>query len=52
MRNGGYGRASIRIYHDDSFRHDIQYELEKRGFKNVDVPHITIKGDVTFEWDV
>lgn len=51
VRGGGYGRASIRIYHDDSFRHDIRWELEKRGFKNVGNADFTLKGDVTFEWD-
>lgn len=43
--------AYIRIYHDDSFRYSIAQELEDRGFKNIDVPDITLKGDVYFEWD-
>ena len=47
----GYNRASIRIYHDDSFRWSIESDLIDRGFKNIEVPDITIKGDVYFEWD-
>ena len=45
--NGAY----IRVYIEDSFCHSIGYELERRGFKNIDVPSITLKGDVYFEWD-
>lgn len=46
-----YGqRASIRVYIDDPFVHSIKEELEKRGFVNVDVPDICLKGDVFFEW--
>ncbi|QIG68126.1 hypothetical protein EVB55_191 [Rhizobium phage RHph_Y68] len=45
--NGAY----IRIYHDDSFRHRIVSELEKRGFKNIDAPSFSLKTDVYFEWD-
>jgi hypothetical protein len=44
------GRATVRIYIDDPFRYTIKEELEKRGFKNVDVPDIILKGDVSFEW--
>lgn len=46
-----YGnRASIRVYIDDPWVHTIKEELEKRGFINVDVPDICLKGDVDFEW--
>lgn len=45
--NGTY----MRIYSDDSFRHDIVSELEARGFKNIHVPSFVIKTDVYFEWD-
>lgn len=43
--------ATLRVYIEDSFLDDIQSELEQRGFKNVEVPSITLKGDVYFEWD-
>lgn len=43
--------ATMRVYIEDSFLDDIQYELERRGFTNVQVPSITLKGDVYFEWD-
>lgn len=42
--------AYLRIYHDDSFFHNIEEELTRRGFKNINVPDICIKGDVWFEW--
>lgn len=48
--NGNYF-AYVRIYHDDAFRYDIASELEARGFVNIDVPSITLKGDVYFEWE-
>lgn len=43
--------ASLRIYHDDSFRYRIVEELEMRGFKNIHAPSFTVKTDVYFEWD-
>ena len=43
--------AYLRIYVEDSFCHSIRYELERRGFKNIVVPSIMLKGDVYFEWD-
>lgn len=46
----GARRASIRVYIDDPWIHTIKAELEKRGFINVDVPDICLKGDVEFEW--
>lgn len=51
VRNGGHGHAYLRIYAEDSFRHRIESELTRRGFKNVRVPDFTLKGDVYFEWD-
>ncbi|CAM3519470.1 hypothetical protein G6L26_007555 [Agrobacterium radiobacter] len=52
VRNNKQGNgAYLRIYHDDSFRHSIVSELERRGFKNVDAPSFCIKTDVYFEWD-
>jgi hypothetical protein len=52
VRNNRHGNgAYLRIYHDDSFRHNIEYELERRGFKNVDCPSFVLKTDVYFEWD-
>lgn len=52
VRNNRCGNgATIRVYIEDSFCRSIGYELERRGFKNVDVPSITLKGDVYFEWD-
>lgn len=44
--NSGY----LRVYIEDPWVHRIQAELEERGFKNVQVPEITLKGDVYFEW--
>lgn len=52
VRNNQTGNgATIRVYHDDSFLHSIETELQKRGFININVPNITLKGDVYFEWD-
>ena len=42
--------ASLRVYLEDPFVHTIKEELTKRGFKNIVVPDITLKGDVHFEW--
>lgn len=50
-RRHGSNGAYLRVYHDDPWVHSIMGELMDRGFKNVDVPHITLKGDVYFEWD-
>lgn len=52
VRDGNGNSASLRIYHDDAFRYTIEEELDRRGFKNIDVPDIVLKGDVYFEWDV
>lgn len=57
VRDSGYNPqtgnkfAYLRIYIEDSFCHTIRYELERRGFTNIDVPSIMLKGDVYFEWD-
>lgn len=51
VRDGGANHAHLRVYIEDAFLDDIQSELENRGFKNIDVPSITLKGDVYFEWD-
>ena len=40
----------MRVYIEDPWRHSIQEELERRGFKNVQVPDFILKGDVYFEW--
>lgn len=47
----GVNCATIRVYAEDGEHRVIRRELEARGFKNVDVPSMMIKGDVYFEWD-
>lgn len=42
--------AYMRIYIEDHWCHNIESELESRGFKNIQVPDIILKGDVYFEW--
>lgn len=42
--------AHMRVYYDDSFLANLEQELLDRGFKNIDIPDITLKGDVYFEW--
>lgn len=49
-RDAGPNAAYLRVYIEDPWCHRIREELEKRGFKNVQVPNITLKGDVYFEW--
>jgi len=51
VRDGGANHAYLRIYAEDAFRFTIRSELEARGFINIRVPDITIKGDVYFEWE-
>lgn len=46
----GLHAGYLRVCIDDPWFDSIQYELERRGFKNVHVPDIVIKGDVYFEW--
>lgn len=46
----GQRTASIRVYIEDAYCADIQNELENRGFTNIDVPDIVVKGDVRFSW--
>lgn len=47
---GSPNSTYMRVYVEDWFCGTIQYELERRGFKNVSVPFIVLKGDVYFEW--
>lgn len=47
----GHKSASIRVYIEDSYVHTIGYELEKRGFTDIYVPNICLKGDVSFSWE-
>lgn len=47
----GYCAAYLRVYIEDPWKDRIKEELERRGFKNVDVPYIILKGDVYFEWE-
>ena len=42
--------AYMRIYIEDRWYRNIESELESRGFKNIQVPDIILKGDVYFEW--
>jgi hypothetical protein len=49
-RDAGPNAAYLRVYIEDSFCQTIGEELERRGFKNVQVPDICLKGDVYFEW--
>lgn len=52
VRNNKHGNgAYMRIYHDDSFRWNLESELERRGFFNIDIPSFTLKTDVYFEWE-
>ena len=49
--DGGKSKSAyLRIYIEDPWRHSIEYELERRGFKNINVPDFILKGDVYFEW--
>jgi len=51
VREAGSARnATIRVYIEDWFCRSIGSELERRGFVNVQVPDICLKGDVYFEW--
>lgn len=49
--DGGRNAAYLRVYVEDPWCHTIEQELTKRGFKNIHVPDIILKGDVYFEWD-
>jgi hypothetical protein len=49
-RDGGPSAAYMRVYIEDPWLHRIEQELLDRGFKNVQVPDIILKGDVYFEW--
>lgn len=47
---GSPNSAYLRVYCEDPWFHTIKEELERRGFTNVNVPDIVLKGDVYFEW--
>lgn len=47
----GHKSASIRVYIEDSYVHTIWHELNKRGFTDIHVPDICLKGDVSFSWE-
>ncbi len=50
-REGGPRGGYLRVYIEDPWFHRIEAELEKRGFTNIQVPDIVLKGgDVYFEW--
>lgn len=49
-RDAGPNASYLRVYIEDWFCRTIGEELERRGFKNVQVPDICLKGDVYFEW--
>lgn len=44
--NGAY----IRVHCEDSFFHNIKWELERRGFKNVSDHNNILTADIYFEW--
>lgn len=50
VMDAGRNAAYLRVYVEDPWFNQIREELEKRGFKNVKVPEIVLKGDVYFEW--
>lgn len=47
----GIKHAYLRVYIEDSFFDSIEEELTKRGFHSIQVPEITLKGDVYFSWE-
>jgi hypothetical protein len=49
--DAGPNATYMRVYCDDPWLHSLESELRDRGFINIDVPNITIKGDVYFEWE-
>jgi hypothetical protein len=51
VSDGGDRKAWLRVYAEDPWCRSIEWELEKRGFKNVYNPRGMIKWDVSFEWD-
>lgn len=46
----GRDYGELRVYAEDSFIDNIEEELTKRGFHSIQVPAITLKGDVYFSW--
>lgn len=49
--SSGLTRGYLRIYIEDAFFNNIEEELTIRGFHSIQVPDITLKGDVYFSWD-
>jgi len=49
-QDGGYKAAYLRVYIDDPWLYQIEAELERRGFRDIRVPSIILKGDVYFSW--
>lgn len=49
-RDAGPNATYMRVYIEDSWLDNLEHELEIRGFKNIELPDIIIKGDVYFEW--
>lgn len=50
VREAHGGRASMRVYCEDAWLPRLREELERRGFINIRIPDIIIKGDVEFGW--
>jgi hypothetical protein len=48
--DAGPTASYLRIYVEDPWASRIEQELLDRGFKNIQVPSIVLKGDVYFEW--
>lgn len=46
----GLTTGKLRVYIEDWFIDSIEEELVRRGFHSVEVPHIILKGDVSFSW--
>ena len=49
-QDAGYKAAYLRIYIEDPWVYQIESELERRGFRDIRVPDIVLKGDVYFSW--
>lgn len=47
----GIKHAYLRVYIEDAFIDSIEEELTKRGFHSIQVPNITLKGDIYFSWE-
>jgi len=46
----GRKKGLLRVYLEDWFFDSIEEELTRRGFHSIEIPHITLKGDVSFSW--